>query len=206
MTTVECLQKYRDSVKTIEKIISEAHNQDEKSAYIHTEEYRQFVIAAAVVRFSVAWEGFLENICCLYLMGEPDIEGKVVPCCLKARDENHASKLLIGTNTYFDWTNADKIEQLSKLYFNQDNPIKTGISSVKSSLNDLKTIRNAAAHISASTQKTLNALASRYKGCQVINATVADVINYQFPDGRTVWQSFKELLDATAECIAKGQV
>ena len=206
MTTLECLQNYRNSVQTIETFISEAHKQDAAGDYIHTEAHRQFVMAAAIVRFSIAWEGFLENISCSYLMGEPDTEGNSVPCCLRARDEQHASKLLIGTNTYFDWTNPDKIVQLSTLYFNSDNPIKTGVLSVKSDLMDLKTIRNAAAHISASTQGTLNALASRYYGHQVTNAIVADVINYQIRDGRTVWQYFKDLLDVAAECIAKGQV
>lgn len=206
MTTSECLQNYRDSVQNIESYILEAHQQNPAGVYIHTEAYRQFVIAAAVVRFSIAWEGFLENISCSYLMGELDTQGNQVPCCVRARDEKHASRLLIGTNTYFDWTNPDKIVQLSTLYFNPDNPIKTGVSSVMSDLKDLKTIRNAAAHISVSTQGSLNSLATRLKGSQVTNAIVADVVNYNMPDGRTVWQYFKDLLDAAAESISKGQV
>lgn len=205
MTAAECLRNYRSSVQTIEAYILEAHQQDDEGSYIHTEAHRQFVITAAVVSFSIAWESFLENISCSYLMGEPDTEGNTVPCCLRARDEGHASKLLIGTNAYFDWTNPDKIVQLSTLYFNRDNPIKTGVLSVMSDLKDLKTIRNAAAHISASTQQSLNALASRLSGRQITNAIVADVVNYS-KNGKTVWQYFKELLDVAAENIAKGQV
>lgn len=206
MTAAECLQKYRDSVQTIESYISEAHQQDSTGVYIHTQSFRQFVMAAAIVNFSIAWESFLENISCSFLMGEPDTEGNAVPCHVSAVDENHASKLLIGTNTYFDWTNPEKVKQLSELYFTSNNPIKAGISTVMVSLKNLKTIRNAAAHISVTTQASLNGLASRLMNRQVTNAVVSDVVNYNMPDGNTVWQNIKAELDVAAENIAKGQI
>ena len=38
------------------------------------------------------------------------------------------------------------------------------------------------------------------------NTTVDNVINYVRPDGKTMWIYYKEILDAAAESVAKGQV
>lgn len=206
MTTADCLQHYRDSVVEAESFISEAHIKDASGNYIHPESYRNFVMSSAVVRFSIAWESFLENIYCAFLLGEQDTQGRSVSCCVSATNIEHAHKLLIGTNKYFDWTNPDLVVQLSSLYLNSDNPIKTAINSVKSDLIDLKTIRNAAAHISSTTQQKLDSVASRLYGHQVINSKVADVISHVRTDGKTQWMYFKDLLDVAAENAAKGVV
>lgn len=206
MTTVDCLQRYRNSVQETESFITDAHIQNAAGQYIHSIDYRNFVISAAVVRFSIAWESFLENIYCSFLMGEVDTLGRVVPCCVTAVNYSHAQKLLIGTNRYFDWTNPDLIIQLSTLYLDPDNPIKTAIKSVKSDLLDIKTIRNAAAHISVTTQGKLDALASRVFGSQQTNVVVAKVINFVRTDGKTLWTYYRELLDVAAENVAKGIV
>lgn len=206
MTTADCLQHYRDSVHETESFIAGAHIKDATGQYIHSEDYRNFVISSAVVRFSIAWESFMESIYCSFLLGELDTQGRVVPCCVTAVDESHAHKLLIGMNKYFDWTNPDLIIQLSSLYLDPDNPIKTAIKSVKSDLLDIKTIRNAAAHMSVTTQGKLDALASRVFGSQQINIKVAYVIHYVRPDGKTLWEYYKDLLDVAAENVAKGVV
>ena len=206
MTAAACLLEYRESVQKIESYIAAAHTVDVTGNYVHGQDYRQFVISSAVVRFSVAWESFLERIFCAFLVGEPDLVGNVVPCCVRAVDEQHAQRLLIGTNTYFDWTNPDKIIQLSELYLERDNPIHTAISSTKNDLIDLKNIRNAAAHVSSTTQTKLDAIASRLFGRQMVGVTVSDVMNFVRADGKTVWTYYKDLLDAAAEGVAKGQV
>ena len=206
MTTADCLQHYRDSVIEAESFISEAHIKDASGNYIHPERYRNFVMSSAVVRFSIAWESFLENIYCAFLLGEQDTQGRAVSCCVSATSIEHAHKLLIGTNKYFDWTNPELVVQLSSLYLNPDNPIKTAINSTKSDLFDLKTIRNAAAHISATTQQKLDSVASRLYGHQVVNSKVADVISHVRTDGKTQWMYFKDLLDVAAENVAKGVV
>jgi hypothetical protein len=206
MTTADCLQKYRDSVLEAESFISEAHNKDASGNYIHPVRYRNFVISSAVVKFSIAWESFLEHIYCAFLLGEQDTQGRIVPCCVSVSSLEHAHKLLIGTNKYFDWTNPDLVVQLSSLFLNPDNPIKTAINSTKSDLLDLKTIRNAAAHISSSTQQKLDSVASRLYGHQAINSKVEEVITFMRPDGKTQWAYFKDLLDVAAENVAKGIV
>lgn len=206
MTTADCLQCYRNDVQETESFIAEAHILDASGHYVHPLDYRDFVISSAVVRFSIAWESFMENTYCSFLMGEPDTQGRSVPCCVTAADEKHAHQLLIGINRYFDWTEPDLIIRLSTLYLGQDNPIKTAIKSVRSDLMDIKTIRNAAAHISVTTQNKLDALASRLYGTQQINTTVASVVHFICPDGKTLWEYYKDLLDVAAENVVKGVV
>lgn len=206
MTTIDCLHIYRESVKKSESFIAEAHLTKTDGSYIHGADFQSFVIASAVIHFSIAWESFLENIYSSFLMGEPDTQGRIVPCCVSVTNEEHAHRLLIGTNKYFDWTNPDMIIRLSQLYLQKDNPIKTAINALHSDLLDLKTIRNAAAHISSTTQQSLDALASRMFGHQIINASVEQVVNHIRNDGRTEWTFYKDLLDIAAENVAKGVV
>lgn len=206
MTTSECLQRYRDDVLEIESYITGAHITDASGLYLHSLSHREFVITASVVRFSIAWESFLENIYCAFLLGEQDTQGGNVPCCVRATDEEHAHRLLIGTNKYFDWANPELIVRLSTLYLNPDNPIKTAITAAMSDLSDIKNIRNAAAHISSTTQQRLDSVASRIFGRQKTNVKVVDVIGFVRPDGKTMWQYYKELLDVAAENVAKGVV
>lgn len=206
MTSITCLQQYRDSVLEAESFIAEAYQTDTGGQYIHPQTYRDFVVASAVVRFSIAWESFLEHIYCSFLLGEPDTRGNTVPSCVVANDEEHAHRLLIGTNKYFDWTNPEMIIALSMLFLGKDNPIKSAIFATKSDLADIKTIRNAAAHISSSTQKSLDSVASRLFGFQKFNTTVAEVILMVRSDGKTMWQYYKEILDVAAESVASGRV
>lgn len=206
MTAEKCLKRYREAVLEAESFISEAHAKDNKGNFIHPEEFRYFVVSSSVVLFSIAWESFLENIYCSFLMGEPDTQGRVVPCCVSVADEDHAHRLLIGTNKYFDWTNPELVVKLSLLYLDNNNPIKFAINSASSDLFDLKNIRNAAAHISSTTQKSLDSIASRLCGRQMYNTKVTDVISFTRPDGKTMWTYYKDLLDVAAENVAKGQV
>lgn len=206
MTTLDYLNLYRNDVLEAESFISEAHIKDSTGNYIHPINYRDFVMSSAVVRFSIAWESFLENIYCAFLLGELDMQGRVVPCCVRATSLDHAHKLLIGTNKYFDWTNPELVVQLSSLFLEPDNPIKTAIHATNSDLFDLKTIRNAAAHISTTTQQKLDSVASRLYGRQMVNTKVAEVINHVRTNGKTQWAYLKDLLDVAAENVANGIV
>jgi hypothetical protein len=49
-------------------------------------------------------------------------------------------------------------------------------------------------------------LASRVSGSQQNNVKVATIIHYLRPDGKTLWEYYKDLLDVAAENVAKGVV
>ena len=73
----------------------------------------------------------------------------------------HAHRILIGTQKYVDWSNPEIIRRLCNLFFDPSNPFDTYIASINTDLFDLKTIRNAAAHLTSTTSQQLDSLATR---------------------------------------------
>lgn len=70
---------------------------------------------------------------------------------------------------------------------------------------NLKTIRNAAAHISATTQQNLDGLASRLLLHTVVNISVESLISKIEPtSGLSYFEYYKQKLDIVAAKIAKG--
>ena len=87
------------------------------------------------------------------------------------------------------------------------NVIGDNILSIQNDLLDLKTIRNAAAHISATTQKKLDSLASRLLSHTVVDITVESLITQLEPStGLSYFEYYKQKLDVVAEKIAKGEI
>ena len=76
---------------------------------------------------------------------------------------------------------------------------------IQTQLFDLKTIRNAAAHITSTTQTKLDSVASKLLNNQQTNSSVSELIVNNIPGtAQTVFEYYKELLDSTAESICKG--
>lgn len=164
-----------------------------------------FIVNAAFLKFFIAWEEYLENIMSAYLLGELTLNGTAIVKNVAARGEKHAHELLVGTNTYFDWSHPELIRRLSKLYLEESNVVGDNILSIQNDLFDLKTIRNAAAHISATTQQKLDGLASRLLLHTVVNITVESLISEIEPtSGLSYFEYYKQKLDIVAEKIAKG--
>lgn len=205
MTTAECLDKYRQSVAASIAYMGSAYAINPDGSYMYNQEHRDFIVNAAFLKFYISWETFLESVFSSYLLGEPTIIGTTVSTCITARDQKHASDILIGSNTYFDWTNPELVRKISKLYLEDDNTIGNNILSIQSDLFDLKIIRNAAAHITITTQTKLDSVASRIMRHQQSNISVSSLIMSNKPGtADSVFQYYKVLLDAAAECICKG--
>lgn len=205
MTTAECLSNYRQSVINSQTYMSSAFSTKPDGSYLYDADHQRFIVDAAFLKFYIAWETFLESIFSSYLLGELTTEGTVVPKCITARDAKHASEILVGTNTYFDWSNPELVRKLSKLFLEEDNTIGANILSIQNDLFDLKTIRNAAAHITTTTQTKLDGVASRLLGHQQYNTTVAGLILVNRPGTTfTIFEYYKNTLDVTAECMCKG--
>ncbi|MDD2661562.1 MAG: hypothetical protein PHY54_18075 [Methylococcales bacterium] len=126
----------------------------------------------------------------------------------RADSQGHALKLLIGTQKHVDWANHEIVRRLAQLYLKDGNPIVSNIDSISSELADLRTIRNAAAHISSTTQKQIDALASRISGKNVVNTSVARLVMSLHPKdtSKTVLQFYQNILDIGAENIAANRI
>lgn len=205
----QVLSDYRSGINQVNSLISFAYQQNANQDYVHSNSIREFITTSAFLRMFIHWEGFLENAFVEYMMGELSITGTPVQCCVSPADREHAHKILIGTHRYVDWANHQIVERLADLFFLNGEPFKSSLSAVQGELKDLRTIRNAAAHLSTTTQPGLAALATRKLSRSVSRISVSDLImalDPHSPPGttKTFLQSYQLLLDITAENISNA--
>ena len=153
----------------------------------------------------IAWESFLEETFVLYLMGHRSAVGRSAVCYATPTSLQHAHSVLIGTQKFVDWANPEIVRKLAKIYFANGEPIDPVLGAIQSDLLDLKTVRNASAHLTSTTGKSLDALASRKLGRSCAKITVSDFILSTDPNssgGGSVLDSYTLVLDAGAENIA----
>ena len=206
MSLNEVLSKYRSRINEVSNILEFAYRKNSDDIYICSEEIQVFIAQNAFLNFFVAWEEFLEMAFVQYLMGEESIDGTIVNCYAQPSSYEHAYNMIIGTQKYFDWGNPELVRKISKLYFENGNPFYTVISSINTELLDLRTIRNATAHISTTTQRKLDSCACRLLDKQVNKITVVELIFTLDPnsnDGLSIYDNFRLKLDIVAENIAK---
>jgi hypothetical protein len=155
----------------------------------------------------IVWERFLEQSFVRYLMGAPSTTGSQLVKYAQPVDEGHAHRIVIGTLRYFDWSLPEKIRIVAGLFFANGEPFETVLKGVHSELMDLKTLRNAAAHLSTSTSGQLDALGTRLLKQPVSQIDVYDLLLASAPGstgGATILQGLLDTLDAAAEAIARA--
>ena len=208
MPLIDVLQNYRNSIVTCNNNLNIAFSTDIGNNFIYNQGQRDFIIESAYLKMFISWEHFVENAFLEYLLGEPSINGTIIRRFANPIDKGHAVKLVIGTQKYVDWANPEIIRRLSRIFFVGGNPIDNIIGSIQSDFFDLKTIRNSAAHISSTTNRELDALATRKLQRQCINYTVSQLILSFDPtatvNNQTLLSSYTTLLDVAAENIANG--
>ncbi|CAM3747912.1 hypothetical protein MUGA111182_07030 [Mucilaginibacter galii] len=202
------LDSFRASITLIRTYVSIAFQTDPATGhYILTSDQREFITDSAFLKVFIAWESFLESAFNKYMLGIASINGIVIARHASPRDEVHANDMLIGTQKYVDWTRGDVVVALSRIYFDPGNPFEVNINSLTSDLQDLKTVRNSAAHMSSTTSIKLDALATRLLGTRVIGATVSSVIFAVDPTSTTsstFFDVYLSKLDVAAEAIANA--
>ncbi|RAR57652.1 hypothetical protein BCL93_11417 [Onishia taeanensis] len=207
MSLSDSVTNFRSGVSEINSITQKAYDTDPSGNDIFSEDQKEFIVSSAFLKMFIFWESFVEDTFAKYLVGEVSTNGTYVNKFVTPNDRGHALKILIGTQKYVDWANHEIVKRLSKLYFEDGEPFSTNISSITTELADLKTIRNAAAHLSSTTQHQLDALASRVLGSQVSNTTVGQFIVQLHPTNtsRTILQNYQDILDVAAENIAANR-
>ena len=207
MSTSDVLKHYRQSVADARKYAADAFLQTPQGTYVYDEPHRDFIVNAAILKFFIAWETYLEAIFKCFILKEKTTEGTYVHTNVIARDELHAGELLIGINRYFDWANQEYVCQLSQLYLDKNNPINSAVKQILIELKDLRTIRNAAAHMTQTTRNSIEGLAQRLTGYMQVGITPSKLIFMQESTTKTpYWDYYQQKLDVAAENIAKGIV
>jgi hypothetical protein len=141
------------------------------------------------------------------MVGGQTIGGGIPTRYVVPPDELAARKLVAPVRDYFDFGNHDSFKTLVNSYFQGGYPYEPHISGLKSDLDDVKTIRNACAHITSSTQVKLESLALRALARPSLGITVYQLLtalDRRSAGRETVFAAYKSKLLVAAELIANG--
>jgi hypothetical protein len=207
MSLAQTLQNFRDTVVSVNGLIVSAHTTDATTgANLWQPDEIVFITESAFLKMFIAWESFLEKSFILYLMGNPSITGRLLTKYASPIDEKHAHEILIGTMRYVDWSNPEIVKKIAKIYFELGEPFENAIASSNHHLLDLRTIRNSSAHISSTTTRSLDALATRLLQRPIAGITIYDLILAIDPQNtsNTILKSYQDILDTVALEIANA--
>jgi hypothetical protein len=162
---------------------------------------------AGFLNLFVAWEEFLETAMSQFMVGTPTLSGMVPVRYATPPNVESAKRMLIGTNRYFDYANHELVRRMAALYFQNGYPFEPHLSAIVTDLADMRTIRNASAHLSSTTQLALESLAQRIFGAPRPGVTLYSMLTANDPrsaTGGTVYAEARDKLLATAQVIAQG--
>jgi hypothetical protein len=202
------LATFNAEVTQCESLIANAHKVDAAGAAFMTPNDQRQVTVAAFLNLFIAWEAFIEASIIDHMRGQPCVNGRQPVKYVSPPHDDAARAMITHTLRYFDYGNHDNIRKVVMMYFQNGYPYEPHLSSIFSDLADLKTIRNACAHITSTTQRGLDNLALRIFGQPAPGIGVYQLLTSVDPRpaaaGGTVFVTYKDTLIATAELIANG--
>jgi hypothetical protein len=207
VSLAQVLQDFRNSVAQCDSLIGNAHKTDAAGTAMLPSIDQQQITTAAFLNLFISWEAFLESSMVELMIGNPTITGALPVRYVSPPSIAAAHSLVIGVLVYFDFAKHDNVRKLANMYFQNGYPYEPHLSAIISDLQDLKTMRNASAHISSTTQTSLEGLALRLFGKPQLGTTVYRILTATDPRsaaGDTVFVAYKSKLLVTAELIANG--
>ena len=207
MSLARTLVQFQSEVAQCESLIANAHRLDPAGAPILPGIDREQITTAAFLNMFKAWEGFLESALTKYMIGRRTTDGHRPKKYVRPRDAIAAQQMVIGTQRYFDFANHDNVKKIANLYFVSGYPFEPHLSAIFSELADLKTMRNAAAHVSSTAQAALDALALRLFGASSSGISLYRLLTTADPTsnaGDTVFVAYRRKLETAADLISRG--
>lgn len=208
MAINQSLATFRASLAQCDSLIANAHKVDSTGVNLFPPSDRQQITVAAFLNLFIAWEEFIETAITDFMMGEATMGGISPIRHVTPPTREHSNKMVVHTQRYFDYANHDNVRKIAKLYFDTGYPFETPLNSINAELADLKTIRNACAHLSSSTKTALEALATRILGQPQPSVNVYQLLTTIDPrvpgNATTVYAAYRDKLIIAATLIAQG--
>ena len=189
-----------------DSLIANAHQIDGGGNHLLPEIDRKQITVAAFLNLFIGWEAFLEEILSALLCGAPTLNGNATNKFASPPDAAAAKSMIVGANKYFDYGNHDRVSKIVTLYFAQGAPFHPHIAAIYSELGDLRTMRNASAHITSTTQSALESLAVRLLGQPSPGIELYVLLTASDPNvaGSTIYQTYRDTLLTASGLIANG--
>jgi len=201
------LSEFRASVLQCDRLIANAHQAGPTGQpFLPTIDRQQITIAAFLNMF-IAWESFLETSLAEFMTGGRTISGQAPIRYVVPRTVKEAQAIVIGIMRYFDYANHENFKKMARLYFDAGYPYEPHLSGIASDLADLKTLRNASAHTTSTTQNALETLALRIFGQPQSGITLYQTLTNVDPrsgTNDTAFLAYKNKLLVAAELISNG--
>ncbi len=178
------------------------HETDPAGRYVRDLAERQLVTQASYLKLYMSFERFLECSFIHYAMGFSSCMGGMAECFASPTSRDHAISMFKGLQRYTDWSDPARVRQLARIYFKGGEPFESALASSHSDLLDMKTIRNAAAHLSTSTSDQLEALILRRTGNAVPGLSAYDALMASSTGSLVpIFTECLYLVDGTAQLI-----
>jgi hypothetical protein len=201
------LNSFRASAAQCASLVSNAHRMDSAGTPFLPPIDQQQITVAAFLNLFVAWETYLEEAFAAILLGESTLSGRVPVKYASAMSADHARRIVEGARRYFDYGNHEHFRKLCAALLDSGYPFEPHMGSIVSDLQDLRTMRNSAAHVSTSTQSALEALATRLLGSPQPGINLYSLLLRTHPrsgSGSTVFGHASDTLLAAAQLMATG--
>jgi len=206
MPIQDLVHDFQRSVSEIQTYIQNAFSVGGNGQYIFNKSFRDFVIESVVVKIYVAWESFLERCFENYVMKQPSVSGVVYMRYANPTDNDHARRMALGNQKFIEWGNPTIVLTLCGLYLDSGEPFQSIIAGINNDLINLRNVRNAAAHLSSTTQRSLEAAATKILGVPSPGITVSDLVLSKHPGSQTdetILDVYIKTLDAAVCAIAR---
>jgi hypothetical protein len=203
----QALADFTTSVAQCESLIANAHKADAAGNSLLPVLDQQQITVAAFLNLFIAWEGFLETSIADLMIGGRTVGGAAPTRYVVPPDLRAARELIIGVMRFFDYANHQFVIKIVNMYFQNGYPYEPHLSAIFTDLDDLRTMRNASAHISSTTQTALEGLALRIFGQPKPGMTLYQMLTAVDPrsaTGDTVFVTYKNKLLVTAGLISQG--
>ena len=207
MPIAQALAEFRAAVTQCESLIANAHRTDAAGAPLLPSIDQQQITVAAFLNLFIAWESFLESSLGELMIGGQTISGGAPIRYVVPQNLNAARELVIGVMRFFDYANHLFVRKVVNMYFHNGYPYEPHLSAIFSDLEELRTMRNASAHVSSTTQTALESLALRIFGQPQPSITLYQMLTAIDPrsaSGETVFGTYKDKLTVTADLISRG--
>ncbi len=184
-------------IKSMEEIRSTKINS--KCQIKQTEFYE--VVELSFIKIFIAWEQFLEKVFIRHLGSQKNSK---VKSYIKAKNLNHAYKIVKENKPYPDWTNKDVVLRKANLFFKDGEPYRTALSLIASDLEDIKTIRNSIVHMSNNSQEKFKSLIRSSLNRSPSGMSAGKfLLTIKNRPGETYMEHYSNILISTAKNIAK---
>ena len=208
MAIGQSLAEFHIGLAQCDSLIASAHRADATGTELFSSRDREQITVAAFLNLFIAWEEFTEAALTDFMMGDKTVNGATPVKYVSPMNREHSREMLVHTNAYFDYANHNKVQRVAKIYFNSGYPFTLPLRSIDAELAEMKTVRNACAHLSSTTRTALESLATRIFGQPQPGIGVYRLLMTVDPrvqgGATTVYGAYRDKLIAAATLIAQG--